>query len=341
MHFRPIIAVLLLACGAPCVAYAQSSRDTVAETLPRMVKIFGAGGRQSLHSYSSGFLISAEGHVVTVWSHVLFTDQITAVLNDGRRFTAKLVGQEPKLDLAVLKLDEEGLDLPYFDLANAESAGPGTRILAFSNMFKVATGDEPVSVTHGVVSSLTTLEARRGTFESTFEGPVYIVDAITNNSGAAGGVITTRDGKLIAMIGKELRNSASNTWVNYGVPITDLRDTIDEIISGKFSPTPEETIPEANPRRYAPLDFGIVLLPDVLYRTPAYIDTILPDSAAADAELQRDDLILFVNDKLVHSARMLKEELGRLEAGDDLRLTVRRQGQLVSVTMPVNAKDAE
>lgn len=328
--------VLLALVAAP--AFAQSTQDTIDAVLPRMVKIFGAGGVRNLAAYGTGFLVTPQGHVVTVWSHVLDTDQVTVVLNDGRRYQAKVLGAEPQLDLAVIQIESEiTLELPHFDLAEAGSAGPGTRILGFSNMFKVAVGDEPVSVLHGVIATRSTLQARRGAFEVPYDGPVYVVDAITNNPGAGGGVITTRDGQLLGMIGKELRNAETNTWINYAVPVTELREAIEQIISGDFTPR-EKQDPEDNPNRYAALDFGLVMVPDVLYRTPAYIDSILPGSTAAKTDLRRDDLVLFVNDELVHSCRTLREQLGRLEAGDTLRLIVRRGNRLVTVELPVEKK---
>ncbi len=319
--------------------FAQSSRETISHVLPRIVKIFGAGGIRSLHSYSTGFLVSPEGHIVTIWSHVLDADEVTVVLNDGRRFGAKVLGAEPPLELAVLKIDEDGLDLPYFDIEQAGDAGPGTRILGFSNMFKVATGDEPVSVIHGVIASKTKLSARRGSFEIPYDGPVYVVDAVTNNSGAGGGVIASRDGRLLGMIGKELRNSQSNTWVNYAIPVTELKKAVQEIISGRFeSSANKKTNTEESPANYGPRDFGLLMVPDVLFRTPAYIDSVAKGSQTEKLGLKPDDLVLFVNDELIQSVRMLRREFGRLEAGDLVRLVVRRGDKLVTVELDVKAK---
>lgn len=338
-HRTTILSLLAIAMLAaiPQMAAAQSTSETIDSVMPRMVKIFGAGGIKQLHAYGTGFLVSAEGHIITVWSHVLDTDEVTVVLSNGRRHEAKVLGAEPQLDLAVIKLQEEGLDLPFFDMADATSAGPGTRILGFSNMFKVATGDEPVSVLHGVIAARTKLTARRGAYEVPYDGDVYVVDAITNNPGAGGGIVTTRDGKLLGMIGKELRNADSNTWINYAVPIPEIRKVAGEIISGQYV-RESKTEEDENPGRYNPFDFGLVMIPDVLYRTPAYVTTVLPDTPAAAAGLEPDDLIVFANDELVQSNRMLKQELGRLEAGDTLRLIVKRGNTLVNVELPVKKK---
>ena len=325
-------------------AFARSTSDSIQYVLPRVVKIFGAGGLQKLASYGTGFLVSPDGHLVTVWSHVLDPDEVTVVLDDGRRFPAKVLGAEPQLDLAVLKIDAplRELNLPHFDLETAtEKAGAGTRVLGFSNMFKVATGDEPVSVLHGVVMARTKLRIRRGTHQIPYQGEVYVVDAITNNSGAAGGLLTTREGKLLGMIGRELRNADTNTWVNYSIPLDgELKDAVRDIISGNFTRRQKPLDdPDAAPR-YDPRDFGIVMVPDVLFRTPAYVDAVVPGSPAQAAGLRPDDLVLFVNDELMQSVRMIRTNIGRLEAGDRLSLVVRRKDELKTFefTAPRKAK---
>lgn len=336
------MALLTLSLLAP-TAWSQDADDpkddTISWAFRRMVKIYGAGGVKGLAGYGTGFLITSKGHVVTVWNTVLDADEVTVVLNDGRRYTGKLLGAEPQLDVAVIKLENVNSDLPHFSLGDLGDAGVGTRIYGFSNMFKVATGDEPVSVLHGVIAAKTKLNARRGAFEVPYDGPVYVVDAITNNPGAAGGVVTTRDGKLLGVIGKELRNSNSNTWINYAIPVTELKEVITQIITGNYIEREKKPDEEENPNRYRPLDFGIVLLPDVLYRTPAYVETVVAGSAAAKIGLKSDDLILFVNDELIQSSKVLHKELGLLEAGDTLRIIVRRNNKLVSVETPVPVKD--
>lgn len=320
----------------PCPAQA-SSQSTIKYALPRMVKIFGAGGVKNLYGYSTGFLVSAEGHIATIWSPVLDTDRLSVVLNDGRRFEAEVLGAEPHLDLAVIRLkSDRELNLPYFDFREKVIAAPGTRILGFSNMFRVATGDEPVSVLHGVIEARTELPRRRGAFELSYSGEVYVVDAITNNPGAAGGAILTYNGKLLGMIGKQVRNAKTNTWVNYSLPIDVLSKSIEQIITGKFeSSENKKPSPTQTPQRYHPRDFGLIMVPDVLYRTPAFIDSVLPNSLVAKAGLQSDDLVVFVNDTLIKSCKTLETELGKLEAGDSLRLVVRRNNQLVSIEIQV------
>jgi serine protease Do len=330
------LAIAVGAAGTPAktTAAPPALADTLEATLAKVVKIFGSGGVRNLEGYGTGLLVSPNGHLITVWSHLLDSGDVSVVLNDGRRFNAKFIKGDPARDLAVLKIEGENLDLPCFDLRETVDASPGTRVLAFSNMFKVATGDEPVSVVHGVVAARARLSARRGAFGAAYEGPVYIVDAVTNNPGAAGGALTTLDGRLVGMIGRELRNTDSNTWLNYAVPLTQLRQPITEIIAGR-GPPPAPKSDAANLSKTSPIDLGLVMVPDVVYRTPAYVDSVIPESAAAKAGVITDDLIVFVNDELIQSNRILKTILGRIESGDAIRLVVRRRERLVSLELRV------
>jgi serine protease Do len=329
-----IAASALVLCGAS-FAHAASLREVIRETQPKMVKIYGAGGVRGLEAYQSGFLVSAQGHVVTTNSHVLLSETITVTLNDGRKFDAQQLGADPVLGVAVLKI--EAGDLPFFDLKQAATAVEGTRVLAFSNLFGVATGDESVSVLHGSVSAITTLAARRGVFDSPYQGPVYVLDAMTNNPGATGGALTDVRGKLLGMLGQELRSTASNIWLNYAIPANELVEAVEQIKAGKARPAAGAAAKRArNPLTSA--DLGLIMVPDVLERTPPFVDSIRPGSAAANAGVQPDDLVVFVDDQIVQSCNLLASELGRLERDAKVRVVLLRSGQLVNVTLQSNGK---
>jgi len=310
---------------------AMSLADTIARAQQKMVKIYGVGGPQGMEDYQSGFLISSEGHILTAWSYVLDTDFIEVRLADGRKFPAKLIGADPRLEVAVLKI--EATDLPHFDLSQAVEVEAGARVLAFSNLFGVATGNEPASVQHGTVSVKTRLEARRGAFDTPYHGPVYVLDVVTNNPGAAGGALLTRRGELVAMLGKELRNALNNTWLNYAVPVRELRESVEQIRAGKFVVRREEESVKRPARGLSPEMLGVVLVPDVVERTPPYVDRIVPGSAAAGAGIRPDDLVVLVGERLVQSCKALRNELQLVPAEDKVKLTVLRAQEMLEVVL--------
>src|SRR5262249_5547427 len=97
----PALALIALAAFGALPAQAAKLTDVIRDAQRKTVKIYGAGGIRGLEAYQSGFLISAEGHVLTAFSYVLDSDTITVTLDDGRKFEAKLLGADPRLDLAV------------------------------------------------------------------------------------------------------------------------------------------------------------------------------------------------------------------------------------------------
>lgn len=336
--YRKLIVALVvwsLASAATAQGPADHSEQIIAQTLPRIVKLYGAGGYRGLDAYGTGFLVTADGHMATSWGPLLDADPVIAILDDGRRFDAKLVGADPDAGLAVLRLQVDGESLPHFDLAEASDAVAGDRVLAFSNMFRVAAGDEPVSVMHGTILAKVPLDARRGRFDVNFDEPVYVIDAVTNNPGAAGGVVVTLDGRLTGMIGRELRGEGSETWVNYALPAEVVAARIAEIVDGTDTES-AEIAASAEPKTLRrPIDFGLVMVPNVTSRTPAFVADVLDDSMAAAAGFQQDDLILFAQRSPVRSIRELTDEFSQAEPGDELTIVVRRGGKLETIRLSV------
>jgi S1-C subfamily serine protease len=327
---------LWLAIAISLSAGAPASADVYSDVQPKIVKIYGAGGFRGMAAYQSGMLISADGHILTVFSHVLDTDYITVVLADGRKFEAKLLGADPRMEIAVLKI--AAADLPHFDLSKAVLGRAAENVLAFSNLFNVAIGDEPASVQHGVISVLTKLEARQGVYETPYRGPVYVLDVKTNNPGAGGGALVTRRGELLGMLGKELKNAMNSTYLNYAIPTSAMQESIESIKAGKMVARRDED-PRTKPRRSLTLDaLGVVLVPDVLERTPPYVEQVRDGSPAEKAGVRPDDLIVLLGDQLVQSCKFLRGDLEYIDYQDPVRLMLLRGQELIDVTLQSEEK---
>jgi S1-C subfamily serine protease len=328
------LASLLLVMLVSLSVRAQGSfAQTIDQVQPKIVKIFGAGGLRGLEAYQSGFLISGEGHILTVWSYVLDSDAVTVYLNDGRKYQAVVVGMDPRTEIAVLKIDAD--TLPHFSLEDAVPLEAGSRVLAFSNLFGVAVGNEAASVLKGAVTAKTDLTARRGAFETSYRGPAYVLDAMTNNPGAAGGALTDRRGRLAGLLGKELRSSLTNLWLDYAIPIGEIATPVEEIIAGKFRPMPRDESAKKPKEAHTLALLGIHLVPDFLPKTPPFVEGVKPGSPAAKAGIRADDLILFVNQRVAPSCKQLADELTFIDRLDPVKLTIQRGQELIEVTLEV------
>ena len=333
-----LLTVAYLVCWQSSCLQAAELQKTIRTAQTKVVKIFGAGGLRQLEAYQSGILVSAEGHVLTALSYVLDTDDLAVILHDGSKWQAEFLGSDPLTELALLKLPAKESHFPHFDLEDAAiayhtTAPPGQRILALSNLYGIATGDEPVSVLQGVITAIAPLKARRGAYQANYRGHVYILDAYANNPGAAGGALVDWQGRLLGILGKELRSEVTGTWLNYALPTSSFAKTVAELRAGRFDrtraelPTPEES--------HSPEVLGIALIPDVLPRTPPYIDRVLRNSPAEKAGLRPDDLVVFVGTEPVDSHRGVVRQIEQLEQAEPVTLSVLRDGELREFTLAI------
>ena len=361
---------LLLLAAAALIGFAPGSRAQplvqVAETVNgKLVKLFGAGGFSRLNNFGTGIIVSPDGHILTVANALIDTPNLVVHLYDGRRLKAEVMVIEPELDAALLRVvvegkkagDPTGLDLAFYDIA-AEAkrpiAAPGDTAIGFTNQFEIALRDEALTAQKGVIGAYTKLSGKLGSFDFPYKGDVYVTDAITNNPGSAGGGLVNRKGELLGVIGRELKNNQTNTWMNYAIPVgakvdvtvkendkdktitVSLPEFVAKGMKGEYRPTKRER-PTAGEGGWA----GIVFVPNVLARTPAYVEAVLPGSPAEKAKLQPDDLVSFVDGEPVASIAAFDEYIRtKTRPGSVIRLEVRRGGTLQPVEVTLTAPPA-
>jgi serine protease Do len=331
-----LVSVLALMVIQPARAQPPATRrlgEVVQRVNRQMVKIYGSGGFRGLNSYGTGIVVSADGYVLTVASPMLDTSELRVHLFDGRRVTAKVVVTEPELDAALLKIDGVE-DLPYFDVAKAVKrplGHTGEPILGFTNQFQIATREEGMTVQRGVIASYTKVHGKRGVSDAPYQGDVYMVDAITNNPGAAGGALTTRHGELLGLIGKELKNSLSETYINYAVPIQALGDFVARGTQGKYQPIVRER-PTGGPGAF----HGMILVPNVVERTPPFVENVVGNSPAAKAGIQPDDLIVYIDGEKITSIQEFHAIIDHAKPGATVKLEIRRGDRLFNLDIKLD-----
>ena len=340
----PFVGVVLTLCAVATLSGQQSFTATAAEVNKKMVKLFGAGGFKGLPSYGTGILVSDKGHILTCNNHILSSSDIRVHLYDGRFYHCKVLFREPELDVALVKINEDVDFLPHYEF-DKEAARPlaetGDWIPAFSNCFQIATRDEPMTVQRGVISAYAELRGRRGVFDAPFSSEVYFIDAIANNPGAAGGALTNRKGNLLGLLGRELKNTLSDTWINYAIPIQakvdiqredkvvkmDMATFVKEAIAGTYKQSEKRKKEDRGGYH------GIILVPNAVGVTPPYVEEVLPNTPAALAGLRPDDLIVYVDGELVTSIKTFREIMRQIGPGTEVKLEVQRGNKLKSVKL--------
>jgi S1-C subfamily serine protease len=168
------------------------------------------------------------------------------------------------------------------------------------------------------------------------------VDAITNNPGAGGGALTDRKGNLLGIIGREMRNSLTDSWMNYAIPVNakvelkdgdkvvavTMSDFVNQATKGQYKAMKKPDVPLGAGGYH-----GIVFVPNVIERTPPYVEECVPGSPAAMAGLKPDDLVSFVDGEPIYSIKAFNEYIRKTKPGMTLRLEVRRGENLQTVEL--------
>jgi len=322
----------LLAITEPCSAAAPEDvaapglfARSIAYAQPRCVRIYGAGiGRE--HGYGTGLVVSPRGEILTAQGIYMSGERIRVALRDGRTYDAKVLRTSQALQAVLLKIDADTPE--YFELPDRPVGETGDWIVAASNAFKIADRGEDLSVSLGVISMRSQLDARHRTQDVDYQGDLLLFDAITSNPGAPGGAVVTTDCRLAGMLGKLILSTSTNTRLNYAVPADQLKSFV---AGSSEKPAVATAVSSAAGKPY----LGIRLFTLSGPRAPPYVDRVASDSPAARAGMQADDLVLSVAGNVVRSVRDCETEFARLRPGAEAPVVYKRKDKVHSTRLIV------
>jgi len=295
--------------------------DTVSDIVP-------AGG--------SGFIITEDGYVMTNNHVVEAAERITVALRDGRRFNAEVVGTDPTTDIAVIKIDGEGL--PTASLGSSAEVRVGEWVLAVGNPGFAQRGQSPdldYTVTAGIVSALgrsLALINRSLRADPEFTGnPAFAIedfiqtDAVIN-SGNSGGPLVNLRGQVIGVNAAIVSRTGVYQGYGFAIPIDLAHRVMEDLVEhGRvrraYLGISIEPVREA--------DAEYLGLPEV---AGAFVQNVTPGAAAQRAGLQRYDVITALDGEKVISGNDLQHKIALKAPGDRVRITVYRNGRPREIT---------
>lgn len=263
-------------------------------------------------SQGSGFLVSADGYIMTNAHVVKGADKITAVLNDGREIDATVVGSDSHTDIAIVKI--EGKDFPFIKLGDSDEIDIGEWVIAIGSPFQLE-----ASVTVGVVSA----KGRQNLRITDFEDFIQTDAAI--NPGNSGGPLINLKGEVIGINTAIVSRSGGYMGIGFAIPSNMAKNIMAQIID-KGSVT----------RGFLgvslqPVDKDIADAFNLPKPEGALISEVVKDSPADKAGLKQGDIILEYNKIPVKSLQSFRNEISLMVPGTPIDLKINRKGQVLQV----------
>jgi serine protease Do len=273
---------------------------------------FGQGGKphaEREQALGSGVIVTADGTILTN-NHVIDgASDIKVQLSDKREFAAKLVGADPKSDIAVLKI--EGKDLPTLPLGDSSQLNVGDLIFAIGDPFGIGE-----TATMGIVSAT----GRGGLRIEDYENFIQTDAAI--NPGNSGGAMIDIHGNLVGINTAILSHgSGGNEGVGFAIPISMAKPVMDQILThgkvvrGYLGVHIQDFTPEIA-KAFNFNQSGGVLIGDVSPNTPA-----------SNAGLKKGDVVVKLNGQAVSDANDLRLNISQMAPGTAVKLQIWREGK--------------
>lgn len=278
-------------------------------------------GPRNSSAVGSGFIIDAEGYIVTNNHLVADADQVIVTLNDNTELKAALVGRDRRTDIAVLKVNADK-KLPFVQWGNSEKLRTGDRIIAIGNPFGLGG-----TVTTGIVSHLARnigAHSRSGDF---ING--YIQTDASINMGNSGGPMFDMAGKVVGVNTAIYSPTGASVGIGFAIPSEVAKKVVAQIrqfgrpkrgwLGVQIQPVTED-IAEG---------LGLKAL------TGALVGNVNKDGPAAKAKLQAGDVILKVGDKEIKEPRMLPQIVADIPEGTKVPITIWRKGKVISIPVQI------
>lgn len=265
-------------------------------------------------SSGSGFIITADGYIVTNYHVISGGTNVEVTLNDGSVYTAQVIGGDADYDLAVLKIDPGETVLTPVVIGNSENLQVGDEVVAIGNPL----GELTFSMSEGIVSCVD----REINVEGTPFDMIQITAAV--NSGNSGGPLFNIYGEVVGIVSAKYSTSSNGTSVEglgFAIPINDVLSMIQDIMeNGQVTTRPYMGVSVADASLY----------PETGVSAGAYIAEVVAGGPAEAAGLQVGDVITMINSTLITSSTDLTSAVGSKSytAGEAVTITFVRDGQV-------------
>lgn len=327
LSFAPVVKAT-----APAVVNVFSKRAVKQRRRPSLFddpffkRFFGDqfGGRQKRErmesSLGSGVIVSEDGLIVTNHHVINGATEIKVVLSDRREFSAELIVDDERTDLAILRVDTEGARLPTIPLRDSDDVEVGDLVLAIGNPFGVGQ-----TVTSGIVSALARTQVGIGDFS------FFVQTDAAINPGNSGGALVTTDGQLLGINTAIYSRGGGSVGIGFAIPANMVRTVIESAKNGGALVRAWTGITGQTLTSDLAMGFG-------LDRAGGVVVSQLYGGGPADrAGLKPGDVILSVDGVEIGDYESLRFRVATRDLGDAVPLEVWRSKKSLALNLPIEA----
>ena len=323
----PVVVVPPQAADSSVLSAADLYERNVNSTVGILANITGYnyfGQRVSGLASGSGFIISEDGYILTNYHVVDGSTSVSVATYDGKNYDAAVIGYDEDNDIAVLKANANGL-VPVV-CGDSDSIRVGDTVYAIGNPL----GELTFSMTQGIVSGL----AREVQVDADLSMTLMQTDCAIN-SGNSGGALFNDRGEVVGITNAKYSSSANASEasidnIGFAIPINSVEEIVKNIQEGGYETTTYIGITVTDVTEEITSFTGV--------DDGAVVASVTDGAPAAQAGLQPNDIILKANGKEINSSSDLVEFVAGLKAGDNLELTVFRQGKEVTIQVTVGER---
>lgn len=268
----------------------------------------------------SGFIISADGYIVTNHHVVGDADRVRVILTDGRKFEAKTIGSDPQTEIALIKIESE--NLPTIELGDSDAIRVGQWVVAIGSPFGL-----DHSVTAGIIS------ARGRSNVNIVDYADFIQTDAAINPGNSGGPLINLEGKVVGLNTAIYSRSGGYMGIGFAIPVNMVKYIVDQLrdhgsIERGFIGVGIQNLTDEMAQWFGNGDLKGILVSEVA-----------PDSPGAKAGIQRDDIIVEMDGQPVTEVGSFRSRVASTRPGTEVRIGILRGGERSDVTVTLGKLD--
>lgn len=266
---------------------------------------------REVRGYGSGVIVSSDGYIITNNHVIEGADVVDVTLNDNRTFHAKVIGRDPSTDIAVLKIDSDGL--PYVRYGDSDQLKLGQWVIAIGNPFNLTS-----TVTAGIVSA----KGRSlGLLDSQYRIESFIQTDAALNVGNSGGALVNTSGQLVGITTAIISPSGAYAGNSFAIPVNIVKKVVEDLVEyGEV----QRAIIGVN---ITDVTSELAEQENIKEVRGVYVTEIIAGGAAEEAGMKTGDIIVNFDGKRTDTAAELQEQVSKKRPGDKVDIEVIRNNR--------------